>query len=374
MIASLIDYFAFDGSGWFVVAALAAGGAFGLHYRKRVRDVTDAVSAPVKDLEVFSLVLARLESENWRCEKLQELRRILGTQGKPASKAIHTLVSLIEYLNWRLNAFFAVFAPFLMWTTQFGFAIEAWRLKHGGEIAGWLEAVGELEALCSIAAYAYEHPGDPFPEILETGVYFEGQDMRHPLIPAEKSIPNSVKLDRQLQLLIISGSNMSGKSTLLRTVGVNVVLALAGAPVRAARMKVSVVALGATIRVQDSLQAGTSRFYAEIQRIRQIMDLTKTMSVLFLLDEILHGTNSHDRAVGAEGVIRGLIDRGAIGLVTTHDLALAKLADGLAPRAANFHFQDQLIDGRMVFDYRLHPGVVQKSNALALMRAVGLDV
>ena len=374
MIASLIDYFAFDGSGWFVVAALAAGGAFGLHYRKRVRDITDAVSAPVKDLEVLSLVLARLESENWRCEKLQELRRILGTQGKPASKAIHTLVSLIEYLNWRLNAFFAVFAPFLMWTTQFGFAIEAWRLKHGGEIAGWLEAVGELEALCSIAAYAYEHPGDPFPEILETGVYFEGQDMRHPLIPAEKSIPNSVKLDRQLQLLIISGSNMSGKSTLLRTVGVNVVLALAGAPVRAARMKVSVVALGATIRVQDSLQAGTSRFYAEIQRIRQIMDLTKTMSVLFLLDEILHGTNSHDRAVGAEGVIRGLIDRGAIGLVTTHDLALAKLADGLAPRAANFHFQDQLIDGRMVFDYQLHSGVVQKSNALALMRAVGLEV
>jgi DNA mismatch repair ATPase MutS len=155
---------------------------------------------------------------------------------------------------------------------------------------------------------------------------------------------------------------------------VNVVLALAGAPVRAARMKVSVVAMGATIRVQDSLQAGTSRFYAEIQRLRQIMDLTKTMTVLFLLDEILHGTNSHDRAVGAEGVIRGLIGRGAIGIVTTHDLALAKLADALAPRAANYHFQDQLIDGKMVFDFRLHEGVVQKSNALALMRAVGLEV
>ena len=167
---------------------------------------------------------------------------------------------------------------------------------------------------------------------------------------------------------------MSGKSTLLRTLGVNVVLALAGAPVRAKRLKLSIVALGATIRVTDSLQQGTSRFYAEIQRLRDIMELTKKMPVLFLLDEILHGTNSHDRAVGAEGVIRGLIDRGAIGLVTTHDLALAKMAETLAPRGANFHFQDHLEDGRMVFDYRLRPGIVEKSNALALMRAIGLEV
>jgi hypothetical protein len=374
MIAGLVDYFIFNGSGWFVLTALAAGGAFGLHYRKRVRAVNDAVQDPVRDLEVLALVLARLEKETWRCEKLQTLRAVLGPKHRPASQAIRSLVRQIEWLNSRLDAWFAVFAPFLMWATQFAFAIEAWRAKHGREIAGWLEAVGELEALCSLAAYAYEHPGDPFPEILETGTYFEGEDMRHPLIAAERCVPNSVTLNHELQLLIVSGSNMSGKSTLLRTIGVNVVLALAGAPVRAARMKVSVVALGATIRVQDSLQAGTSRFYAEIQRLRHIMDLTKTMSVLFLLDEILHGTNSHDRAVGAEGVIRGLIDRGAIGIVTTHDLALAKLADGLAPRAANFHFQDQLIDGQMVFDYRLHPGVVQKSNALALMRAVGLEV
>jgi hypothetical protein len=374
MIASLVYYFAFNGSGWFVMAALAAGGAFGLHYRKRVREVTDDVADPAKDLEVLSLVLARLERENWRCERLHRLRNALGTSEQPASRAIHRLVRLIEWLNSRLDAWFAVFAPFLLWATQFAFAIEAWKAEYGSHIGSWLEAVGELEALCSLAAYAYEHPADPFPEILESGTFFEGENMRHPLIPADRCVPNSVKLGQALQLLIVSGSNMSGKSTFLRTIGVNAVLALAGAPVRAGRMKVSVVALGATIRVQDSLQAGTSRFYAEIQRLRQIMDLTKTMTVLFLLDEILHGTNSHDRAVGAEGVIRGLIDRGAIGIVTTHDLALAKLADALAPRAANYHFQDQLSDGKMVFDYLLHEGVVQKSNALALMRAVGLDV
>ena len=168
---------------------------------------------------------------------------------------------------------------------------------------------------------------------------------------------------------------MSGKSTLLRTVGINVVLGLAGAPVRAKRLRLSVLRIGATIRVLDSLQAGTSRFYAEIQRLRDIMELTKDpIPVIFLLDEILHGTNSHDRAVGAEAVVRGLVQRGAIGLVTTHDLALSQVANALAPKAANVHFQDHLESGQMVFDYRLRPGVVQKSNALELMRAVGLEV
>jgi DNA mismatch repair ATPase MutS len=129
------------------------------------------------------------------------------------------------------------------------------------------------------------------------------------------------------------------------------------------------------LRIQDSLQAGTSRFYAEIQRIHHIMELTKSrLPVLFLLDEVLHGTNSHDRAIGAEAIVKGLIDRGAIGLATTHDLALAHVADALAPRAANVHFEDELVDGKIVFDYRMRPGVVRKSNALALMRAVGLDV
>jgi len=153
------------------------------------------------------------------------------------------------------------------------------------------------------------------------------------------------------------------------------VMALAGAPVRARRFRLSVLRMGATIRVLDSLQAGTSRFYAEIQRLHDIMMLAKgPVPVLFLLDEILHGTNSHDRAIGAEAVLRGLIAQGAIGLVTTHDLALAKVADALAPRAANAHFEDHLENGRMIFDYRLRSGVVQKSNALELMRAVGLDV
>jgi DNA mismatch repair ATPase MutS len=188
-------------------------------------------------------------------------------------------------------------------------------------------------------------------------------------------VRNDARLDRDCAVWVVSGSNMSGKSTWLRTLGCNAVLALAGAPVRARSLRLSALAVGASIRVSDSLQAGESRFYAEVKRLRRIVDLAGADTpVLFLLDEILHGTNSHDRGIGAAAVVRGLVARGAIGLVTTHDLALARIADELAPRAANVHFEDHLEDGRIAFDYRLRPGVVQKSNALALMREVGLEV
>jgi DNA mismatch repair ATPase MutS len=333
------------------------------------------VEEPEKELEILSLVLSRLEQERFETPKLKNLRFALDTQGRPPSREIARLARLIDWLNSRLNVIFLTVSGFLLWATQLSFAIEQWRLQHGPTVRRWLDAVGELEALCALAGYAYEHPEDPFPEILESGPEFDGADLRHPLRPRTQFVPNSVQLGGELRLMVISGSNMSGKSTLLRTVGVNAVLALAGAPVRAARLRLSPVAMGATLRVQDSLQGGTSRFYAEIQRLHQIMTLTQQgLPVLFLLDEILHGTNSHDRAIGAEAVVRGLINRGAIGMVTTHDLALAHVADALAPRAINVHFEDRLENGRMSFDYRLHEGVVKKSNALELMRAVGLDV
>jgi DNA mismatch repair ATPase MutS len=161
----------------------------------------------------------------------------------------------------------------------------------------------------------------------------------------------------------------------MRTVGVNVALALAGAPVRARRLRLSPLAIGASIHILDSLQSGASRFYAEITRLRQIVELTKGhLPLLFLLDEILSGTNSHDRRIGAEAVVKGLAERGAIGLVTTHDLALTRIADTLKGRAANVHFEDHLENGQMIFDYKMRPGVVERSNALELMRTVGLEV
>jgi hypothetical protein len=358
-----------------LIAALVGEALFALSRRRRVQGVARAVEMPGRDLMLLSQLLARIEAEPFRAPRLTGLQAALDAQGAPPSRRIGQLRRLVDLLDARRNQLFAPLAPFLLWTTQVAMAVEDWRLVSGAAAAGWIRTVGEFEALCALAGYAYEHRGDPFPEIAETGPLLEGEGLGHPLIPESRCVRNDLRLGAGLAVLVVSGSNMSGKSTLLRTVGINAVLGMAGAPVRARRMRLSPLALGTSMRVQDSLQAGTSKFYAEIRRLRQLVDLAAgPLPLLFLLDEVLHGTNSHDRRIGAEAVVRGLVERGAIGLVTTHDLSLADIAESLAPRAANVHFEDHLENGEMRFDYRMRPGVVKKSNALALMRAVGLEV
>jgi DNA mismatch repair ATPase MutS len=278
-------------------------------------------------------------------------------------------------LESRDHVFLRLFDPVLLWTVQLAFAVEAWRMKSGPAIRRWLTAVGELEALSALAGYAYEHPADPFPEFIEEAACFDAQSLAHPLLPEDRAVRNDVQIGGELRLIVVSGSNMSGKSTLLRAVGVNAVLAQCGAPVRAAHLRMSPVAVGASIQIVDSLQDGKSRFYTEITRLKQIVDLTREpLPVLFLLDEFLQGTNSHDRRIGAEAIVRGLLRRGAIGFLTTHDLALAEIAEALGKKAMNQHFEDRLENETLLFDYRLRPGVVQRSNALELMRSIGLDV
>ena len=263
----------------------------------------------------------------------------------------------------------------MLWDVHLVHAVERWRRLSGPAVRRWLRAVGEMEALSSLAGYHDEHPDDVFPEMSAGSPCFDGELLGHPLLPGAVMVRNDVRLTGDLRVLVVSGSNMPGKSTLLRTVGINAVLAQAGAPVRAHRLRLTRLEIGASIRIQDSLQAGVSRFYAEITRLGLIMRRARdTPPVLFLIDELLHGTNSHDRLIGAEAIVRRLVERGALGLITTHDLALARVADTLGARGANVHFEDVLEDGRMRFDYRMQPGVVQHSNALALMRSVGLDV
>ncbi len=355
--------------------AVSAELAFALPFRARSRRVARAVERPLRDLALLVELLERIERERFRAPALVALRTALDTNGVPPSREIARLRLLVDLLSQRRNQFFTLIAPFLLWTTQLSFAIEAWRARCGPRLPGWIDALGALEALCDLSGYAYEHPADPFPEIVEDGAVFDGKGLGHPLIPDHRSVRNDVQLDAEHALLVVSGSNMSGKSTLLRTIGTNAVLALAGAPVRARSLRLSPLAVGASIVVLDSLQTGTSHFYAEITRLRRLVDLTDgSLPLLFLLDEILAGTNSHDRGVGAAAVVHGLLERGALGLLTTHDLALAKIADDLAPRAANVHFEDQLVDGRMMFDYQLRGGIVTRSNALALMRSIGLRV
>ncbi len=357
------------------LAALGTTGAFGLYHRRRVLSVAAAVEQPAHDLQILAEVLGRLERETFACARLRRLAESLETSGRPTSKRIARLKRLMELLDSRDHLLMRVIGPPLLWTTQIAFAIEAWRKKTGPRLRRWLDAVGELEALSSLAGYAFEHPQDPFPEIAAGCRCFEAKELGHPLIPEPVCVRNDVELNPECQVLLVSGSNMSGKSTLLRTVGVNAVLAMAGAPVRAASLRLSPLAPGASIRVMDSLQSGVSRFYAEITRIRQLMDLTSSgATLLFLLDELLHGTNSHDRRIGAEAIVRKLVREGALGLVTTHDLAIAHIADELSPRVRNVHFQDHLEDGQMKFDYKLRLGVVEHSNAIELMRSVGLEV
>ncbi|MDX2040684.1 MAG: DNA mismatch repair protein MutS [Acidobacteriota bacterium] len=373
-IAAVVVWIAF-GVRLPALAAIAFVLFFYARYSRTTATIISAVERPSRDLTLLAGILERLEREPFASPKLAALRARLDTGGLPPSKQIARLSKLIEILGWAKNQFFAPIAFLLLLPAQIAVAIERWRQTTGTHIGEWLDAVAEIEALNSLAGFAYERPANPFPELVETEACFDGETLGHPLLPAARCIRNDVRLNSRHQLLIVSGSNMSGKSTLMRTVGINVVLALAGAPVCASRLRVSPLNIGASIHILDSLQTGASRFYAEITRLKQIVELTnEQLPLLFLLDEILSGTNSHDRRIGAEAVVRSLVKRGAIGLVTTHDLALTRIADSLDERASNVHFEDRLENGKMIFDYRMQPGVVQRSNALELMRAVGIEV
>lgn len=357
------------------LAALFAESIFIFIYRQRVAQTIAEVDRPCRDLRLLAGILARLEEEPLDSGPLARIRRNLEVAGEAPSRQIARLSRLIDILDSVRNQFFAPFAFVLLIPTQIAFAIDRWRAASGRSIQPWIDAVAELEALSSLASFAFENPDHVFPEIVENGRCFEATGLGHPLLPAARCVRNDINLGEPLRVLIVSGSNMSGKSTMMRTIGINAVLAYAGAPVRATRLRLSPLAIGASIHIQDSLQSGASRFYAEITRLKQIVELTRgERPLLFLLDEILSGTNSHDRRIGAEAIIRGLVERGAIGLTTTHDLALTKMVEPLGERATNVHFEDHLEDGRMVFDYRMQPGVVTHSNALELMRAVGLEV
>jgi hypothetical protein len=361
-------------SGWFL-AALMLEFLFAHRFRKQTKHIFNTVDRAGRDLKIMSTLLSRIEREQFNSDLLRGLQDRMKSSGKTPSEQIRQLSRWIEMLDWSRNAYFSPLGAILMWRTLIGFAIEHWRTRSGPYIKQWMESIGELEALLSLASQSFEHPSDPFPEISEEGPYFEAAQIGHPLIPENRCVLNDLQFNRDNPILIISGSNMSGKSTLLRTVGINAVISLAGGTVRAKRLHCSELSIGVSIRIQDSIQTGYSKFYAEISRIRQIMDLANgAKPLLFLLDEILHGTNSSDRLIGAEAIVRALHARGSIGMITTHDLALARIADDLAPAAINVHFEDHLEDGRIAFDYKIKPGVITRSNALALMRSVGLEV
>jgi DNA mismatch repair ATPase MutS len=272
---------------------------------------------------------------------------------------------------------FAPLSALVLWATQLAFVVEAWRRRDGRAVSAWLDAIGEFEALSALAGFAAEHPDFVFPDVSSSATaHFSASALAHPLLPAS-AIANDVAIGgSDPVLMLVSGSNMSGKSTFLRAIGLTAVLAQMGAPVRASQCALSPLVIGASIRVLDSLQEGHSRFYAEILRLKHVVDLARASKgrMLFLLDEMLSGTNSHDRRHGAEGVLLGLTGMGAIGLATTHDLALGEIVTSMDRPAVQVHFSDVFEAGTLQFDYHLRPGPVRTSNALALMRSIGLEV
>ena len=356
-----------------VIVVLAIEYAVVRSLRNHLAETFRSTEQAFDSLKLLTALTERLEREPVESALAKRLVAQLSSEGLRASRAIGRLGTVVQFVESRRNFMVAVLDLPLLYSVHAALAAERWRRHHGHAVRVWLQTIGEIEALISLAGYSYEHPDDPFPEIVEGEAIFEAESIGHPLLPAATCVRNDVAIADTIRVLLISGSNMSGKSTLLRTVGINTVLAMAGAPVRARRLRLSPLQVGANIRINDSLHEGSSRFYAEITRLRQLNELAaRTPSLLFLLDEVLQGTNSKDRFTGAQGVIRALLGRGAIGLVSTHDLALTEIEAG--GRLRNLHFQDELIDGRMKFDFKLHEGIVTKSNGLELMRSIGLDV
>ncbi len=356
------------------LAILIVEAAFFLIFRKRIKRLAHSVEEVGEGLAIFSQVLEQVEGQEFKSPVLQAIKQRLEIDGLPPSLRIARLNKLIrQFFNAIQNQFYAPIAFAFCLTIHIVHQLETWREHVGTHIPDWLQAVGEYEALCALAQFAYEHPEYPFPNLTTDKPCFDATAMGHPLLPEAECITNDLQLGDNQRLVMVSGSNMSGKSTLLRTIGTNIVLALAGAPVRAEKLELSVLQLGTAMRVHDSLQDGKSLFYAVVSRLSDVVKLSqKERPLLFLLDEILQGTNSHDRRIGAEGVIRNLLESNSIGLVTTHDLALTQIVDNLTVGAINIHFEDQLTEGKMKFDYHIRPGIVQRSNALELMRMMGL--
>ncbi len=350
-------------------------------HRRAMRFIK-VINCNAEGILLFSEILASIERESFDSPHLQGLAAELKKGHQPASGAIRRLARTVFWVDSCEGLLARILDVPALYTIQVAFTADAWRHDFGAKIRRWIEIVAEMEALLSLASYSYEHPSDPFPQFVEgngdavvDSAVFDGQELGHPLIAAAKCVRNSVSLDRKTRLLMVSGSNMSGKSTFLRTVGINAVLARAGAPVRAKSLRMSPLVLGTRIRSMDSLQEGRSNFYTEILRIRKVFELAEHPEpILYLFDELLEGTNSKDRRIGAEGLLRALISRNAIGIVSTHDLALTEITESLGAVIRNQHFQDSVVDGEMRFDYKLRDGVVAKSNALELMRLIGLKV
>lgn len=343
---------------------------------KEVKSAIEKTSSGASVLNIYADLLRIIENNTFTSSAFQKLRQKTQTDHKRASAQIKRLANLLYNLEARNNAFFyAIVSSTVLWDLFFLIRIERWKKTVSADIGNWLAAVSEAEALNSLAGFYHANPSYIMPVLSTENLAYRATALGHPLILAQKRVTNSISVAGRGKTWVITGSNMSGKSTFLRTVGVNAVLAMMGAPVCAHQMEISSFQIFSAMRTQDSLEESVSSFYAELKRLKQLIELLPTGEPIFyLLDEILKGTNSQDRHLGAQALIRQFHKHNATGLISTHDLALGEMAQEIPGFVFNYSFNSEVINDKLVFDYKLQEGVCRSFNASKLMQQIGIEM
>ena len=374
---------------WIVVAAgcavgafptWAAGGMLAVSFgvanlpARRIHALCKSADRMESVLKSYAALIARVEAETFCAESLVALRRrFVPTEGISASQAIRRLSRLIGALDQRYSMAGLLLNLFLLRDVWLAARVERWMARHARHAADWFGALAEVDALCSLGGFAFNHPDYPYPELTDAYFCMEGRGLGHPLIHRDRCVRNDLHIARPPHFVVITGANMAGKSTYLRTVGVNFLLACMGLPVCAEQLTVSPAPLFTSLRTADSLAAGESYFFAELKRLKQIIDRLQAGEQLFIiLDEILKGTNSEDKRKGSLALMKQLVSRGACGIIATHDLQLGALADEFPDAVENGCFEADMTADTLTFSYRLRPGVAQNMNACFLMKRMGI--
>ncbi len=343
---------------------------------KEVAPIHRQLDDIAKQLGPLFNVLKMVEDKEFRSPLLLSIREKIMQGDSKASEEIKRLKKLLDRLDVRYNWMFSPFLNLLLqWNLQQILDLEKWKSKHRNDLPQWVDSLAEFEALVSLGTFSLNNPEYIFPEVIDEYFFLKGEEIGHPLIPSQKRVNNPVDIPSEGKLMLVTGSNMAGKSTYLRSVGVNCVLAFCGAPVCAKSFKVSLVFVLSSMRIADNLQESTSTFYAELKKLKMVIDRVNNHEKVFiLLDEILRGTNSFDRHTGSKALIKQLIRENAAGIVATHDLELAELKDSFNENILNYHFDVQIANEELFFDYKLKPGVCQSMNASILMKKIGIKI
>lgn len=337
--------------------------------------VLDIVMEYKKDLRLYVNMIRYIEEEEFKADYLLELKNGMCIKDVKASKIIGELSGIVDYISDRFNMGYIIINLLFMWDYRILSMLENWKARYGRELSRWFDIIGEFESVSSLSNIAFENEDWCFPEVKESGSVFKAVQLGHPLL-GDKMVCNDFTMESEGSVVLITGSNMSGKTTFLRTIGINLALSYTGAPVCAKSMSTIFMKLYTCMRISDNLEKSISSFYAEILRIKDIVSEAKKENgetIFFLLDEIFKGTNSIDRHQGATVLIKQLSGLKANGLVSTHDLELADLENTMS-KLKNYHFQEYYEKDELKFDYKLRRGVSTTRNAMHIIKLAGIDV